>query len=184
MLKIDNTSKRKYAHGKETSINNNILTTKHCSKPDLLKKRKARKYTPNNFQIKNPIERKEIICLCPNGEIKNLEYSSSKNINRNIKNQKHLNMISKELNENKIDLFNHLIDNVIQFKPRKSKGKTNISKSIKKKLVSMKEPYPLDVLKPMDVGSTGRYDDESDLYFEEINWNKKHINKGTSNFRK
>ena len=160
--------KRRYRHETENLSRNNIK-----SPLSPFKKRKAGCFKPSNFKLSSPVEKRNIICLCPDGSVKNMTYITKRKETSSLGRLANLKALSEQMKENKVEKFNIFIDSL---------GKKNKKiKTLNFDFGKLKEPFPQEVLKPIEFSS--KVSHSSDLMYEEVNWNKRYIEEGNTNYR-
>ena len=178
MLKIDSKKKRKYIHCRQENGKENLASLPNYETPKLrrigqVSKAWSRKGKPLRVTTNN------ILCLCPDGKVKNFEYQSVLRKKKSSKKNKSLKSLTKDLHLSKIKMFN---DFVVNFS--KSINKNQVICSKKKtpgfKYKKLENSKSLEILQTETMELAGASENDSDLFLEEVNWNKRHIDKGKS----
>jgi hypothetical protein len=122
-----------------------------------------------------------ILCLGPNGKVENFKYKASIKSRKRSRKNINLNTLASKLHEQKINMFNDFVDKFASSINNNNRFKIHFG-SPKFSYKHLKNSKSLEQLQSGDIDekSNEEVEREDDLLFEEVNWNKKHINKGES----
>ena len=126
---------------------------------------------------------REIYCLGPDGEVRNASYPSRKLKMLSLARQKNLKMLTREMKSEKVEFFSKFIDDFLEFKNKNvgigaRKLEEEKPRPEDQEFEAMKKSLYLEILKPVQRRRRRPSSGDSDLMFEEVNWNKKHVDKG------